>query len=268
LATGFRTPYPRYLYKYKPPALDPTGDPARYLREILVESRLWLSSPKDFNDPFDMTARIVFEGTSEAKRQRFERLIAQRTELSPGELQHQLENAMALSDSEWLERARHAVSSNLQKTGVCSFTGDPKSVLMWSHYGGQHTGICLQFEVARDPRNLLHAVRARYVDDYPVVNWVEDTFEQIKTALLHKFKMWKYEEERRIIWPEGARTNLPFEAAALVGLIFGCRASDAAIGVVRTMLAERRARGLSDVRVYRAVEHGSRYALVIRRMVA
>jgi Protein of unknown function (DUF2971) len=263
LRRGLQTPYPRFLYKYKPLAEGDAADAARYLRDILVESHLWLSSPKDFNDPFDLTAHVIFEGSTEAKRRRFERLIAQRNQ-PPEEARRQLAYAIGLPDSEWLVRAKQTVSSNLQKTGVYSFAGNPRSLLMWSHYGGRHSGICLQFEIAKDPQTMLHAVPARYVEAYPVVNWVEDTIEQIKGALLHKFKKWKYEKERRIIWPEGARSRLPFDPSALVGVIFGCRASIAAMDVVRAMLEERRSRGLPTARVYHAHQHDSEYSLVVK----
>ena len=51
--------YPRYLYKFK---AIPDKDSA-HLEDILLHSRLYLSSPRQFNDPFDMAADIVAVGT-------------------------------------------------------------------------------------------------------------------------------------------------------------------------------------------------------------
>ena len=84
-------------------------------------------------------------------------------------------------------------------------------------------------------------------------------------SLTHKFKAWAYEGEWRIVWPGGARAYLAFNAAALVGVIFGCRTTDDAIRIVRAMLDDRTARGLPPVKPYRAERHGSQYALTIRR---
>ena len=101
--------------------------------------------------------------------------------------------------------------------GVFSFAGDPRSVLMWSHYGDHHTGICVQFEVARDVETMMQAVRMEYVTEYPVVNYAEEIQAQIKRPLMHKFKTWDYEREWRIIWPDGAHTYLSIKETRVMG---------------------------------------------------
>src|SRR5205809_3828745 len=69
--------YPRFRYKFKALASDAGEDRAKQLRDILIESLLWLSSPRDFNDPFDMTARITFEPKSQEQlRERLKQSIA------------------------------------------------------------------------------------------------------------------------------------------------------------------------------------------------
>ena len=60
--------YPRFLYKFR--RLQ-TADDMNHLRELIVRSELWLSSPDNFNDPFDMAVKFVFDATVEEKRQRF-----------------------------------------------------------------------------------------------------------------------------------------------------------------------------------------------------
>src|SRR5712691_7077049 len=71
--------YPHFQYKYKALSSGAMERRTKQLRDILVESRLWLSSPRDFNDPFDMTARVIFEAKPQELRQRFKRLIADRS---------------------------------------------------------------------------------------------------------------------------------------------------------------------------------------------
>jgi hypothetical protein len=257
--------YPRFQYKYKALAVDPTEPRARHLRALIVENRLWLSSPRDFNDPFDMTAHVTFEGDTNKIRQRFKQLIADRSGKGWKERKALLEQYMARPRNEWQEAAERAFSQSLDQIGVFSFADDPRSVVMWSHYGDHHIGICLQFEVARDPETMLVAVPVKYVTDYPILNWAGETAEQLNQILLNKFERWRYEGESRIVWPGGAHTYLPFKPAALVGLIFGCRATEPGVKVVTAMLEERKALGLPDIRIYRAEKHSSRYGLVIRR---
>jgi hypothetical protein len=51
--------YPRFLYKFK--AADERLTP--HLEDIVIHSRLYLSSPRQFNDPFDMAAEIEAVGS-------------------------------------------------------------------------------------------------------------------------------------------------------------------------------------------------------------
>jgi len=257
--------YPHFQYKYKALGVDQADRRTKHLRDILVESRLWLSSPRDFNDPFDMTARVIFEGTTQRLRKRFKKLIAEKSGKQRKERRALLDQFMRRPRHEWLQAIERVHAENHAQTGVVSFAGDPRSVLMWSHYGEHHSGVCLQFTIAKDPTTFVEAVPVHYVRDYPAFNWAEDTASQVGASLMHKFEEWRYEHEWRIVWPSGAHTYLPFDAAALTGLIFGCRAPDSAIALVKDMLYERKARGLPTVRTYRAAEHGRKYALVIRR---
>ena len=59
----------RFIYKYRPVDLNDATSIER-LRDILVKSKLWLSSPEDFNDPFDMSAKFTISGTGLEKRKR------------------------------------------------------------------------------------------------------------------------------------------------------------------------------------------------------
>src|ERR1700704_4213195 len=65
-----RLQYPRFLYKFR--RLQNATDTTR-LREIIVRSELWLSSPETLNDPFDMSARLVSDDTVTARRHRIQK---------------------------------------------------------------------------------------------------------------------------------------------------------------------------------------------------
>jgi DUF2971 family protein len=133
-----------------------------------------------------MTARVVFEPKStEELRQRFKEAI-DKTGKPWKERQAMLSRLMAEDRLSLLARAKASFSEHFDTTGVFSFagavtkgrvlvrSGSPRSILMWSHYGDHHTGICVQFEVARDVETLMQAVRMEYVPDYPAINYAED----------------------------------------------------------------------------------------------
>lgn len=49
-----------------------------------------------------------------------------------------------------------------EKIGVCCFSLDPKSILMWSHYSDNHKGVCLKFDRLKD----MECFRGSYPVDY------------------------------------------------------------------------------------------------------
>lgn len=256
-----RQHYPRFLYKYR--SFDPrSSESIRQLTDILVWSRLWLSSPVAFNDPFDMSAKVISEGNVKGKRERLMTLAKRHGHnWSWKQRQNEVTKMMVRTDEDWARIAKDAFSKNIEQSGVCSFTEDPRSILMWSHYANHHQGLCLQFEIAQDPGTLLRAVNVEYNDQYPVLNWMEETAEQITPAMLRKHPNWAYEAEHRIVVPGGANSYLLFPAKALRAVILGCRANEQVVEAINNLLQERNAKGLPALRMYFATKHDSLYKL-------
>ena len=249
--------YPRFLYKFR--RLQNAEDTNR-LREIIVRSELWLSSPKSFNDPFDMSVKFVFDATVEEKRQRFRKVLRDEG-YKFLEIERHLPTLIRKSNAENLvERLRNTVD----ETGVCSFAGDPRNILMWSHYASNHEGLCLVFEIARDPKTFLDAQPVEYSVEYPVVNWVKD-FDKGGPLhiVLRKHNGWEYEKEQRIIKFKKANTRVKFLPEALRAIIRGCRVNENTLENLKTLLGERAAAKMPRTTIYQCSQHESRYELII-----
>lgn len=258
--------YPRFQYKFMSLSSEDGDKRINYLRDLLVESRFWLCSPLDFNDPFDMSAHVIFEGDTNEIRSKFKELIDSH---AVGQNWQQrralLEKFMARGRRAWLESIKRIFAERQQKTGAYCFAGDPRSILMWSHYAKNHTGICLQFEVVKDHNTFLAAIPMNYVDEHPTYNWAADSNDMYKRILLSKFSVWNYERESRIIMQEAANTYIRFLPVALVGLILGSRIDDKTVGIVESVLKERSLRGMPEVKIYQASKHPNKYELIILR---
>jgi hypothetical protein len=254
---------PRFLYKYRS-LNQPHSRTA--LREILVESVLQLRAPIGFNDPFDMAAHFVIDGTVEQRRARFKELV--RTQ-EPGrqwkEQERAIQRWMSATEEELREVCLRSLTGMRCTTGVYCFAGTAKSTLMWSHYAHDHTGICLQFERAQDYKTLLHSLPVVYDEKFPVVNWIVGMDDAIGTLLFAKNPDWKYEQESRMLLIGQAGRYLRLKPAALRGIVLGCRSGSDAAVTVAELLAERAARGHPPVHVYQATQHPSKYRLVIRK---
>lgn len=251
------------LYKYLPAGREHS---LTNLNDILVKSLLRLSSPSQFNDPFELAAHFTLKST---ERQRLARFEALARELEPHRgwraIQSRIQSLMSATESQMTPVLAKSLSGIRDAAGVYSFAGDPKNTLMWSHYASDHKGVCLIFDRAHDVATLAHAFRVRYVQNLPTVNWIRSFQNDIGKMLFAKHPAWRYEQESRIMINFQAGRYLPFAPQALRGLIFGCRAEPAFINAVDGILSERAAAGHPPLRVYSAKTHSTKYQLAVNR---
>lgn len=266
-------PPPRFLYKFRASPADST--PAardlymQRLRQIIVDSELWFSSPSDFNDPFDTMGNFQIKGTKAQRSKHIRGIVEAYAPLGANrtEIEEAYARTAAMTDGEILGLLRPSFEHQRDSTGViCFVEGDPRDVLMWSHYAADHKGVCLQFEPARDLFTFARALKVDYLNRYPMINWLEGKYE-IQKILRRKHPRWKYEVERRIIQIGAARSVFNYNPSALVGIVFGCAAGDAVISATKDVLAERANGGSPPVKLYRAEKHKSRYELIVRRFM-
>lgn len=206
------------------------------------------------------------EGINEERWSRFETLVREQApHLGWRAIQAQVNVLIAQPENKLALTWQQSLSHIRQATGVYCFAGGGKSTLMWSHYGSEHTGVCLQFERIRDLNVLAHAVPVDYLPDLPILNFLNDFHGGIGKMLFTKYPCWEYEQESRIAIPEQARSYLPFAPVALRKLIFGCRAKAGFIDDVTALLSERAAVGYPAIDVFYTRQHGRKYRLVVSR---
>jgi Protein of unknown function (DUF2971) len=251
----------RFLYKYK--SIDRNDDVSvDRMRDLLVRSRLWLSSPDDFNDPFDMSVSMVAKGTAKERRERFINIM-KTNGIKYKERMQQVKTYMHEPEGALIKRLQDVYNDQAQRIGVFSFAGDPKNILMWSHYGKDHTGVCIQFERAHDIPIFCGALSVEYTEKYPEVNWLKEFQESLGKIILLKHKGWEYEDEHRIIRPNQARTYLKFKPESIVRIIIGCRASEETINAIKDLLEERKNAKLPSIQILFTKQHASKYHLSI-----
>ena len=91
--------------------------------------------------------------------------------------------------------------------------------MMWAHYGGMHSGVCLEFDedllinnlAAKHPEILWHLESVNYSNksESPWINWSSDKSEEenmrdilgylVKDMTLSKSNFWEKEDERRLV---------------------------------------------------------------------
>ena len=253
----------RFLYKYR--GFSGEYD-ERNLRDMIVHSVLRLSPHSTFNDPYEMFVHVIVESTREQRLQRFTQLAAEQApNEAPDRRARMAQFLLERPDSEHVARCQESIAGIRQRSGVFCFAGDPRSILMWSHYAENHQGVCLQFERMKDFPTLGHAVRVKYGEDLPTVNWIVGFPGNIERMLLAKHPSWEYEKERRITAIENANRYLQLRPDALTGIIFGCKTQKSHMDLIDKLLAERNDLGAPPVKTYMATQHRTKYRLVIRK---
>lgn len=258
ISRGPRNFYPIALYKYRSLASD--VDMSR-LRALVIDSEFYLSSRAQLNDPFDANA-VPFVTEDGPARIRWARNLAKGQKVPYKDRKRFLSQMSSPAFAR--QRALLALNSTLDGSGLFSFAGDPRDILMWSHYSGSHTGICLRFEISRDPGTFLHALPVRYTERFPVIDWMTTSYaDRTIAALLTKSPHWQYERERRIVVENGAGKFIQFQPGALTHVIYGCKTSAASIAQVRSLLAERVQAGKPPVKELYAHRSPERFSLGI-----
>ncbi|MHA6639809.1 DUF2971 domain-containing protein [Stutzerimonas frequens] len=253
---------PSMLYKYR--------SINEYSLKNLEDDTIWLSDPKNFNDPYDCSFHhkvemdignadsvlsilfkhglldVLTEEQIQAVRES-ENPIIKLLELSYpdkpdfgrscGEaLSHivkERDNALVRETSEGFK----------QMFKICCFSENPKSILMWSHYANYHTGFCVGYdlhELGNDD------VRTRSI--YPVV-YSDEMFDAtgvfaspknienilyLNQAALMKSTEWSYEKEWRLVFGNMLmQQEMPYRMPKPKCVILGAKISSANEGTIR-----------------------------------
>lgn len=234
----------------------------------LVTGKLWYPLPTTFNDPYDCTV-VNYADEFLAEREALAKKIipAQRLSGPADEQSKQVDRFFQRMRKKFLESERNRDASIAEKFqrgaesmqafmrsfGVLSLSETPRSILMWSHYGGQHSGICMEFE--RDPGNKLgtDARKVKYVG--------RRTITSASNPMLEKYTGWKYEREWRVMENEGNKLY-PYPGR-LCSIICGARMPQQNIETISKIVHSLNVSGSKSVAVKFASMNASKYVLTI-----
>lgn len=211
-----------------------------YLQDLLNRGAMKFSRPDEFNDPFDCYP-LLWE--------------------APG-----------------ADEVPHAVVDHMNRNyqvglsmihGIACFTPHPDKMLMWSHYGDQHRGVCVGFDLQvladQVPKN--NQGHPLYEPPEPVIYSDARTSVDDTAMYTTKSPEWGYEEEYRLIsvksggQPEGGPGIWEIPVAAVKQIVLGARMPQSARDEVVRAVGGR---FILNV----AVLHSKEYRLVIEPLAS
>jgi hypothetical protein len=146
----------------------------------LENRRVKLSTINDLNDPFDLTSIDTTDPV--------------------------IENALA-----------GHIKSFWRDKGLLCFSRNWDNLLLWSHYGAAHTGLCLGFDIPDGPVGDPYGVDVRYQPNLLKSRPEHLNYDLVIRLLTTKHESWSYEQEVRLF----LQLNDPPDAKGLSWFNFG-----------------------------------------------
>lgn len=184
---------PHSIFQYR------SFDDAGYKVESLKNNYVWLSKPKDFNDPYDCAGCFDMEKT-------LENLL--REKQHNGDISKILNRHKNLSNTtqKILESSQAKLKNALQqKVKISCFSETYNNILMWSHYAQSHTGFCIEYNISN--LELTNSFKKKLFPVFytpkpidmskAILSEQKEIFEKI--LIINKSEDWKYEREWRYI---------------------------------------------------------------------
>ena len=249
------------------------------LIESLCWDKIFYASPATFNDPLDCKMFSIENNSSiEELRQIYARLKFPRTlknaeqnirgkdiEAKIKPLLEEMAKSIVIDDLNRMsynstdpeytctpEDAETGIlTSNIlselrehYSRGVFCFSKDGKNMLMWSHYGDEHKGICIGYSNDRKPTpNIRPVIYGKYgviktssLYKAFVKNDKDEQTTIENEILLKKSSAWRYEKEYRLI----SSTGLQDSPLKLEEITFGLRCPDEVRHTIIKMMEGRR----------------------------
>ena len=179
-------------------------------KNCMTGKYFWCSSPSNFNDPYD----TMYNRNSHVSIHQI-----------PGQDEDDVKQAFVEIFNQTAKEQRISCFSDLDSK-------KSKEILMWSHYGDNHKGVCVKYDLRKLLKHwIIHFPNTfffpiKYTTEYPDIpyQYVGDGIVITRLDFLRtKYLEWDYEQEYRVFH---TANKLPFPEDAVLEIRFGCLSSN------------------------------------------
>jgi len=254
---------PPKLFKYRSMSTD---DEQARVKDILLNNRLYFPTRSGFNDPFDCRIPVTWDNPTPDEVEGFLTRVFN-TNPPPGWKKGSVKEWLGLlrNKDEFASLMRldtqKAMDLEMDAIRIMCLCERPDDILMWSHYGGSHGGICLEFQVLDEKSCFGSAKPVDYPELYPKLRFTMEIRELLNGLVLTKAAHWRYEGEWRIVDPKGA-DFYDFRQDCLTGVVLGCQIAPKHEALISEWLSKR----ISPVTLYRAEKANNKFAVEIKKL--
>lgn len=265
------------LYKFRPMvAKDPSGSTAvdNFTNSLFQDGEVFFPPPASLNDPFD--SKMVYDSQASVDEMK---VYFQAKGFSGDQVAVIMEK---------IANGHLSISAFIPKQDpdilrIFCATKNNNSILMWSHYAVNHTGICIGFRVHKyqeslclkiHPDCVLPVDSALAAGDLPFTpvtyssnrpkayNIFTSTADDVKPFLITKEQRWEYESEYRILLFTRVILKNPIiiDTGEIVEVIFGVNTPGKLIDDVKKILSGYPNRG-KHIKLLKAKLSSQRYEI-------
>ena len=203
---------PSFLYRYRP------GN--NWDIDNLKKDTIWLSTLKEYNDPFENRVSIDFEGVADSYLKMDSNTVAL-MRLNHIDKNHPSYKAGIEDLKARGEKLQKSLSMKKLRIFTACFCEEKSSLLMWAHYANSHKGFCIGYKfediINKFGINILPVI---YSEEYSVIRSYE-MFEDYDEFFLDEWRSksieWSYEKEWRLVGDY--RKNEPYEKGQVVDMV-------------------------------------------------
>lgn len=233
------------LYKFRPYR---TADQREWVREILVDHKIYFARASQINDPFDLSPRFE-EPTREELIVCAEAYFLRNPD-ETARREQTMQDLTCCDLAEHIDSFTKNIRARIEdQYPVFSLAGNRNHPMLWSHYADGHSGLCIHFH--SDERSIfavalgvMYDVKRPSIPIEAFTNAKRDIFERV---LLTKGDFWEYEDEYRwISFPDTDWSDVPisfdgqhahFHPGAIAGITVGIRMPDSHIAEILELAA-------------------------------
>lgn len=249
-----------HLYKY--------GHINDHSKALISESQVWFATPQSLNDPFECRPWFTFEGTERDIVESLARILRkQNLDMDEGTARAEATDIFRQGrhrdPKTWEALQQDVVQMLGSKIGLYCLSRIPDSILMWSHYGCEHEGYCLEFEATDHTAMFGKAQPVLYSDSYPIVDFFKTPKEkQVDLIFLTKYTSWSYEQEWRIIDFKDGPGLHSYPPELLKSVIFGLRMTESNKTLIREWVKRRG----HPIQFFQAIQDDRKFSIVLKNV--
>lgn len=191
---------PKRLIKFFPAQY--SANNINYSLDCVLNNKVWMSSPKKFNDPFDCILNLDYTQEMEKMVGRYLDILATKPNFEQMKEAGLLPEIMGIPLVEsmcMLLEYKHDLEETMY-VSCFSEIENLNSLRMWAHYANNHKGICVEYDF-QDVNNACSfgCIPIVYSDVHPFKDFFfEKKVHNFVNFVYVKSAEWKYEKEWRI----------------------------------------------------------------------